>query len=506
MRWAGVGRKQGISIVIIKLMTDLGSNNKKRLIFITLECHISTFSGNGVYSRSQIRSLRELGHRVLVICGRPDTLTCHEDEDDCISVPLPAKSWGRLDAHSSFSTFSSHTLQLHKDTILNFNPDAIFAVDWHGMHVINSVKPHLCYHNNSTTIPITYLNYRVHTKSVPEDQRALIRSLEHQAVLASTHTVALCTSDAQYIQKHFIDSKTTTSTDDNKDDNKKVKVLLPALRQDMAAIPPPADEDDNDDDTTTMPLPSRNLLTCCVRISPEKEPHRFVDIVEHLMKMTVAEEEEEEKQQPTVPPPPSSSSSPSILQQIQPFICGSGWNTPYGQSLCQRIKHSLPNCIIKGLGEDSSRYDHFMGPTELASIFSRSILNIHPCGYDAYGMTIVEAASQGCPSLVCGGGQVGATELLREEAGEVVCVVGMGEMSGREVAGRVWKVLMEEMEIEEKDGGEGGERKKKKKKVRRLEEVGRRAAIKAREWTEQANAIELLSYVFNEDGDLNVIR
>jgi hypothetical protein len=476
MRRAGVGRKQGISIVIIKLMTDLGSNNKKRLIFITLECHISTFSGNGVYSRSQIRSLRELGHRVLVICGRPDTLTCHEDEEDCNSVPLPAKSWGRLDAHSSFSTFSSHTLQLHKDTILNFNPDAIFAVDWHGMHVVNSVKPHLLHHNNSTTIPITYLNYRVHTKSVPEDQRALIRSLEHQAVLASTHTVALCTSDAQYIQKHFIDSNAST----DKDDNKKVKVLLPALRHDMAAIQPPAEEDDS----TIRLLHSRNLLTCCVRISPEKEPHRFVDIVEHLMKMmTVAEDKDE--------------------QQIQPFICGSGWNTPYGQSLCQRIKHSLPNCIIKGLGEDSSSHDHFMGPTELASIFSRSILNIHPCEYDAYGMTIVEAASQGCPSLVCGGGQVGATELLREEAGEVVCVLGMGEMSGREVAAIVWKVLMEEMEIEEEDGGEGGERrKKKKKKVRRLEEVGRRAAIRAREWTEQANAIELLSYVFNEDSGM----
>lgn len=474
-------------------MTDVGSNNKKRLLFITLECHISTFSGNGVYSRSQIRSLRALGHRILVVCGRPDTLTCHEDEDDCISVPFPAKSWGRLDALSSFATFSSHILQHHKDTILNFNPDAIFAVDWHGMHVVNSLKPHLL-HN--TTIPITYLNYRVHTKSVPDDQRPLIRSLEHQAVLDSTHTIALCTSDAQYIQKHFID--TSTDTDDDQID-KKVKVLLPALRRDMAAIPPPV-ADDNVSDCNTRPFHGRHLLTCCVRISPEKEPHRFVDIVEHLMNMMMVAEERESSSGEGDKDKQKQKQPSSILQHLQPFICGSGWHTPYGQSLGQRIRQSLPNCIIKGMGDD----DHFMGPNELAFIFSRSILNIHPCGYDAYGMTIVEAASQGCPSLVCGGGQVGATELLREVAGEVVCVEGMGEMSGREVAGRVLEVLMEEVEIqmeeEEKGGGGGaGGERRKKKKVRRLDEVGRKAAIRAREWTEEANAVELLNYVFNED-------
>ena len=37
---------------------------------------------------------------------------------------------------------------------------------------------------------------------------------------------------------------------------------------------------------------------------------------------------------------------------------------------------------------------------------------MHPCAYDAYGMTLVEAAAFGCPSLVNGGGAVGATELL----------------------------------------------------------------------------------------------
>jgi hypothetical protein len=46
-------------------------------------------------------------------------------------------------------------------------------------------------------------------------------------------------------------------------------------------------------------------------------------------------------------------------------------------------------------------------------VFAATRLNIHPCAYDAYGMTVVEAASQGAPSLVAVGGAVGATDLLR---------------------------------------------------------------------------------------------
>ena len=35
-----------------------------------------------------------------------------------------------------------------------------------------------------------------------------------------------------------------------------------------------------------------------------------------------------------------------------------------------------------------------MGPAEMADLYSQTRLNVHPCTYDAYGMTIVEAASQ----------------------------------------------------------------------------------------------------------------
>ena len=61
--------------------------------------------------------------------------------------------------------------------------------------------------------------------------------------------------------------------------------------------------------------------------------------------------------------------------------------------------------------------DHHLGPHELAAIFSHTAINIHPCLYDAYGMTLVESAAFGVPSVVNGGGKVGAAALLGENEG-----------------------------------------------------------------------------------------
>ncbi len=50
----------------------------------------------------------------------------------------------------------------------------------------------------------------------------------------------------------------------------------------------------------------------------------------------------------------------------------------------------MPDAIIE---------ERFLGPADLAHIFAATVLNIHSCLYDAFGMTIVEAASQGLPLL-----------------------------------------------------------------------------------------------------------
>ena len=62
----------------------------------------------------------------------------------------------------------------------------------------------------------------------------------------------------------------------------------------------------------------------------------------------------------------------------------------YADGLKRRLKLAVPDAIIE---------ESFLGPADLAHIFSATLLNVHPCLYDAFGMTIIEAASQGLPLL-----------------------------------------------------------------------------------------------------------
>ena len=55
------------------------------------------------------------------------------------------------------------------------------------------------------------------------------------------------------------------------------------------------------------------------------------------------------------------------------------------QGLKARLRSAVPSSVIK---------ETFVNASELASIASSTRVNFHPCLYDAYGMTIVEVASQ----------------------------------------------------------------------------------------------------------------
>ena len=54
----------------------------------------------------------------------------------------------------------------------------------------------------------------------------------------------------------------------------------------------------------------------------------------------------------------------------------------------------------------------FLPPSGLARIFTRTLLNVHPATYEAYGMTVAEAAAFGAPTLLDGGGAIGVADLL----------------------------------------------------------------------------------------------
>lgn len=146
-----------------------------------------------------------------------------------------------------------------------------------------------------------------------------------------------------------------------------------------------------------------------------------------------------------------------------PLMAGAGWDSRYGREQRQRVEAHVPQCVI---------HDTFLGPAELAAIYADTLLNVHPPTYDAFGMTVVEAASQGAPSLVQCGGHVGATDLLSCEAGEVeVCEM---DQPTSQLADAVEALLADPAA---------------------LSTVGLRAQAKARSWAEPDNAAALEGYV-----------
>lgn len=207
-------------------------------------------------------------------------------------------------------------------------------------------------------------------------------------------STVLSRSDKDYVQEHF-----QTAIRENKVQHD-VHVLLCALRSDMASIPPPSDESwlHNNDvaKVCTRDHSGRVYLTCCVRASIEKEPHRFVDLVIELEKRGIFDR-----------------------YGIVPLVAGAGWadadgldsslheqtkrKNTYACDLRVKLQDGVPRCQI---------IDRFLGPQELAEIYAKTLLNVHPCAYDAYGMTCVEAASQGAPTLLNIGNHVGASDLL----------------------------------------------------------------------------------------------
>ena len=71
--------------------------------------------------------------------------------------------------------------------------------------------------------------------------------------------------------------------------------------------------------------------------------------------------------------------------QVTPLLLGSA-QTLYASEVRARFCAAAPGGLVE---------DRFLGAAELAEIYAQTRLNCHFCLYDAFGMTIVEAASQG---------------------------------------------------------------------------------------------------------------
>jgi len=97
-----------------------------------------------------------------------------------------------------------------------------------------------------------------------------------------------------------------------------------------------------------------------------------------------------------------------------PILCGSKSVEEYANKVINDFKAL---CSAGGETWPCIAITRHLGPEELAAVFSSTVINVHPCLYDAYGMTIIESGAFGVTSIVNGGGKVGATSLLGEGTG-----------------------------------------------------------------------------------------
>eukprot|EP01064_Diplonema_japonicum_P013793 TRINITY_DN21345_c0_g1_i1.p1 TRINITY_DN21345_c0_g1~~TRINITY_DN21345_c0_g1_i1.p1 ORF type:complete len:396 (+),score=66.28 TRINITY_DN21345_c0_g1_i1:67-1188(+) len=313
-----------------------------KILYITVEYH-AQYSGNGTASISFIRSLRELGCEVFVVCGgleadvnrfKEKGLCCQVSKWHIHGMTGPWEEWGKAVG----------------ERIIEFTPDVVIGVDWEA----NDAYKNLLLNNKTLKgVPYVYYNYRVYhqnTGCTDEETRFYLEK-EKEACGLAGKVLCLCRSDKRALGKLT---------------GKPITILLPGLRKEIWEAA----------EATETQQEDKIYLLCCVRVVVEKNVHVFVEAVEKIAE---------------------------LLRQrgIVPCMLGASDGKDYGEGVRKRMR-SLPcKTVVKD----------FVPPDELAGLMRRSCLNVHPALNEAYGMTIVEAAAMGCPSLVhqC---DIGATDLL----------------------------------------------------------------------------------------------
>lgn len=230
---------------------------------------------------------------------------------------------------------------------------------------------------------------------------------EVKAQLSSCLTIALCQADGQALRNavRLSPASTTAPT---------IHILWPPLRADLAATANAARVNNE-----LAPLCERPYLTCCIRLSPEKAVHRFVDLVRDIG-------------QPT-------------LQSLglTPVLCGAAADLGYATEIRTALRQAAPQSVIM---------ETFLSTADLANMWRQTRLNIHPSQNEAFGMTIVEAAAFGVPTVLSDDGTVGAADLFnaRGEGGadNCACLAAVSDRSSLQAT--VEQVLQEPHVLEKK--------------------------------------------------------
>ena len=343
-----------------------------RLVVLSLEFDASTFSGNGTYAQSQVRGLCGCGHDVLVVCGRPAAAAAAgvaiDGNPRVLYLDVDQEKWGALDRHSPWESFARRAAERETvAAITRFGAEVALAVDWSGVGAFEAT-------GLGAELKLVYLVYRVFsansaaTATAAEDN-AWHAAREKRALTLADATVALCRHDVATLGALAAGTGAPVAA-----------VLLPALRAPLRDLA-----------CAAQVAPSgaaRDTLLCCVRLSPEKNAELFVELLENF----AAREKE----------------SGGVLARhgVRAKIV-SNTDSPYAAQLRVRARACGAELV-----------ETFQDPAQMAAHFATTLLNVHTSLSEAYGMTIVEAAAFGAPSVInhkTGGdapGSVGATDLL----------------------------------------------------------------------------------------------
>mmetsp|Transcript_87437 Transcript_87437/g.171016 ORF Transcript_87437/g.171016 Transcript_87437/m.171016 type:complete len:344 (+) Transcript_87437:1-1032(+) len=250
-------------------------------------------------------------------------------------------------------------------------------------------------------IPIFYLNFRVYSRmtDITEEDRTFYYQAESQAVQLALKSggavVGICDSDTHFLQtmifshrskEEVVDSSRINDNYDNDDDSDddnnvcdpkdRVVTIFPMLRQEFAEI---AQRDQEYCLDTTR---HRRYFSCIVRLSKDKGPQRFVELCQRI----TARDATFWHRTDTIP-----------------LLAGAASQPDLAQDLITQLRDAVPHAVI---------IQSFLDAPTLSTYLQETRLNIHPAIYEAFGMTIVEAAACGAPTLLHNNGAIGAEQLL----------------------------------------------------------------------------------------------
>jgi glycosyltransferase involved in cell wall biosynthesis len=394
------------------------TNANNHILLICIEFVQPLFSGNGILTQGLVRGLlaQSQQYHITVFCARPESkkndpieiMTTNIDNnastrtrthesginDDPYSTArmdgrlnvlvcnVPDDTWRRLDRSSCWKIIAQQAPSLLQPFAVKngIQFDFIFAIDWSALPAVYNLQEAQFFPASAKMI---YFVFRVFSAS-----KELCHSHNDDQFYRTNEVLGMEKADLTILLSH-VDEKALANEVTCSEQIKNTHILVPPLRHDIhcqarirstctstGTINYQLDNPANDS--------KPQYILCNARLSPEKNALKFAQIMHKLHENKIL-----------------------TRLNLTPLLIGAICDEEYAKQVCAL----LPS--------QSIIVNRFMASHEMSQYLRQTILNVHPSIYDAYGMTVVEAAAFGVPSIIhkeC----IGASSLLREEFGEII--------------------------------------------------------------------------------------